>query len=95
MDIFLLTKPPRSSRAELCFKLLQRSADACLYLAGDGVYWLLEGLDNLPVDRVIACQEDLAARGVREKSDSAIVPECFYDHLMVNMMRDEARVYAF
>ena len=40
-DVFLLTKAPSSSRSELCFKLMQHSQNAKLYLAGDGVYHLL------------------------------------------------------
>ena len=97
MDIFLLTKPPGSTRAELCFKLLERSANARLYLAGDGVYWLLDKLelDLLPADRVFACQEDLEARGVHGEGASLTVPECFYENLVNDLMQDAIRVYAF
>ena len=95
MDIFLLTKPPGSTRAEICLKLLERSADARLYLAGDGVYLLLDKLDLLPADRVFACQEDLEARGDHGEGASLTVPECFYEHLVNDLMQDAIRVYAF
>lgn len=95
MDIFLLTKPPRSPRAKLCLELVERSADSRLYLSGDGVYYLLERLDLLPANRVFACREDLAARGIHGESVTSTVLECFYDRLVEDLMEQAARVYAF
>ena len=66
-DVFLLTKSPFSSRSDLCLKLVVRSGNARLYLAGDGVYHLLAGIEELPGCIVFACQEDLEARAIRSK----------------------------
>lgn len=41
MRIILLTKTPQSERTRLCLRLLAGSANAVVYLAGDGVYNLL------------------------------------------------------
>ena len=65
LDIFLLTKPPFSPRSELCLKLAVRAGKARLYLAGDGVYHLLGGIEQLPECEIYACKEDLEARGIK------------------------------
>lgn len=94
MDLFLLTKPPKSPRAKLCFALLRRSSDARLYLCGDGVYCLLESLTGLvPADRIFACPEDVSARGISVQIAGTIRPD-FYDHLAEGLMIGE-KVYAF
>jgi tRNA 2-thiouridine synthesizing protein B len=93
-DIFLLTKTPFSSRSELCLKLAVRSRNARLYLAGDGVYNLLSGIQKLPGCTVYACQEDLEARAIscREK---VIIPDNFYAVFIEDMMENCKRAYTF
>lgn len=95
-EIFLLTKPPHSQRADLCRLLLERSKDAVLYLAGDGVYNLLEApsLKFQPGVRVIACQEDLQARGIQAE-EGATVTEDFYRLLVEDMDSDSSKIYVF
>jgi tRNA 2-thiouridine synthesizing protein B len=53
-DVFLLTKPPFSPGSDLCLKLAARSENARIYLAGDGVYHLLAGIEELPGCKVYA-----------------------------------------
>ncbi len=94
-DIFLLTKPPHSDRARLCLQLIGQSKDAVLYLAGDGVYNLLgEAPVVLPRERIVACREDLQARGVSMEG-KATVPVDFYELLVDDVMSETARVYTF
>ncbi|OPY56574.1 MAG: hypothetical protein A4E49_00194 [Methanosaeta sp. PtaU1.Bin112] len=96
MEVFLLTKPPRSDRTELCLQLAEGSIDSILYLAGDGVYNLLEveSLQGFVVKRIMACKEDLMARGVEAK-ELAIVPENFYEHLVKDMLLSDNKIYTF
>lgn len=95
MDIFLLTKPPKNPRSELCFKLIQRSQDARLYLAGDGVYCLQSDIkDILPYDRIFACREDLVARGIPCKG-GIIVCDNFYEKLVEDMMKGKNKFSSF
>jgi tRNA 2-thiouridine synthesizing protein B len=94
-DVFLLTKPPHSDRARLCLQLMAQSENAVLYLAGDGVYNLLgEPPAALPRERIVACREDLQARGVLA-NEIAAVPVDFYELLIDDVMSDAARVYTF
>jgi tRNA 2-thiouridine synthesizing protein B len=90
-DVFLLTKAPSSSRSKLCLKMVRSSDDPRLYLAGDGVYHLL---GDLPSGKVIACKEDVQARGI-SSIDSASVPEDFYSLLVEEVMKEASRVYSF
>ena len=53
-DVFLLTKPPLSLRSELCLKLAACSGKARIYLAGDGVYHLLTGIEEQPEFKIYA-----------------------------------------
>ena len=95
--IFLLTKPPHSDRAELCLHLMERlGKNASLYLAGDGVYNLLEFdlLQAMPAKIIIACKEDLEARGVRAE-EGVMVPENFYEHLVKDMATEGIQIYSF
>ena len=99
--IFLLTKTPQSERARLCLQLAKQSKNAVLYLAGDGVYNLLarvvgscDALAALPVDRIMACKEDLEARGVKAE-DKATIPDDFYGRLVDDMMQEGSRIYTF
>lgn len=94
VDIFLLTKPPHSERARFCLRLIAQSENAFLYLAGDGVYNLLgEALEALPRDRVLACREDMEARGVRAE-DKTTVPVDFYEQLVKDVMHEMRRLYS-
>lgn len=93
-DVFLLTKPPFSPRAELCLKLAARSGNARLYLAGDGVYHLLCGIRELPGCMIYACQEDLEARAVNAR-EKAMVPENFYAVFIEDVMEHCKHAYTF
>ena len=94
-DVFLLTKPPGSDRSELCMKLLARRERARLYLAGDGVYHLLDrGSDLPPSCEVCACKEDVAARGIVPRKGAEVV-EDFYDRLVVEFMEGTGGVFSF
>jgi len=111
MRIFLLTKTPHSERTKICLRLLAKSQDAVVYLAGDGVYNLLgqgEGeagqigqgdngqalATSVPSHRILACREDLEARGVSAEG-KATVPADFYESLVEDMMREGSRIYTF
>jgi len=107
MRIFLLTKTPQSERTRLCLRLVAGSEDAVVYLAGDGVYNLLGQAEGgeayqagqdlamlVASDRIIACREDLEARGVSAEG-KATVPADFYECLVDDMMREGSRVYSF
>jgi tRNA 2-thiouridine synthesizing protein B len=96
--IFLLTKSPESERSKLCLRLMKRTKDAVLYLAGDGVFNLLgdslEVLAALPPDRIYACREDMEARGVKCRGMATVLAD-FYDRLAVDMMDDDNNVHSF
>jgi tRNA 2-thiouridine synthesizing protein B len=93
--IFLLTKPPQSERARLCFQLIERSKNATLYLVGDGVYSLLgRSIEALPQGSVYACKEDMDARGV-QLDETAVSLVNFYEQLVEEMMAGCDLVYAF
>jgi len=95
MKIFLLTKPPKNPRSKLCFKLIRRSQDTRLYLAGDGVYSLQSDiLDILPQERIFACREDMEARGVPCK-DGVNACDDFYERLVEDMMDERNGFYSF
>ena len=99
-DVFLLTKPPFSPGSDLCLKLAARSGNAKIYLAGDGVYHLLAGIEELPGCKVLACQEDLEARAIksREKGwdkEKFEVPENFYAALIEDLMEHCTHAYTF
>jgi tRNA 2-thiouridine synthesizing protein B len=93
--VFLLTKPPHSERAKLCIQLMERSKNAVLYLAGDGVFNLLDpSVEALPSDSIYACKEDMDARGVQQE-DTVISLIEFYEQLVEDMMVRSDKVYAF
>jgi sulfur relay protein TusB/DsrH len=100
IDIFLLTKPPKSDIARLCHKLLAQSDDAVLYLAGDGVYnlfgWSIEAFEAyaLPQKRIIACKEDMEARGI-PMNEKVTVPSNFFEQLVEEMMDEKNRIRVF
>ena len=93
-DLFLLTKPPLSSRSELCLKLACLSGKARIYLAGDGVYHLLTGIEEQTEFRIYACKEDLEARAIRA-SEKIIVPDDFYAALIEDTMEYCRHTYTF
>ena len=93
-DVFLLTKPPLSPRSELCLKLASRSGNARIYLAGDGVYHLLTGIEELPEFRIYACKEDLEARAIRA-GEKVIVPDDFYAAFIEDIMEYCRHEYTF
>ena len=100
LDVFLLTRPPFNQRSDLCLKLAARSGNAKIYLAGDGVYHLLAGIEELPGCKVLACQEDLEARAIksREKGwdkEKFEVPENFYAALIEDLMEHCTHAYTF
>ena len=100
LDVFLLTKPPFSPRSDLCLKLAAHSGNAKIYLAGDGVYHLLAGIEELPGCKVIACQEDLEARAIRGKEETedkqkVTISENFYAALIEDIMEHCERAYTF
>jgi len=95
MDVFLLTKPPKSERSELCLKLLARSSKSRLYLAGDGIYHLLNQASDLPPScEVLACKEDLAARGVVPRKKAEVL-EDFYERLVEDSMERDGNLFMF
>ena len=94
-DIFLLTKPPYNDRTRLCFKMIERSGDAILYLVGDGVYNLMsKSIEILPRERVFACREDMDARGIQAREKATILAD-FYQHFAEDIMGLRRRIYTF
>ncbi len=94
-DVFLLTKPPHSTRSEICLKLISRAINVRLYLAGDGVYHLLTGIEEkLPECRVYACKEDLKARAIKA-GEKVTVPDNFYVTFIDDIMEHCRNEYTF
>lgn len=85
--IIILTKPPHSERAKLCFRLIEGvKGSSILYLAGDGVFNLLSrSIDILPKDCIFACKEYMNARGVRLENTAISLVDS-YERLVENMM---------
>ncbi|MDD4651545.1 MAG: DsrE family protein [Methanothrix sp.] len=48
----------------------------------------------LPGDKIIACREDLLARGLSADGNAA-VPANFYELLVNDMMKEGSRIYTF
>ncbi|MDD4619488.1 MAG: sulfurtransferase complex subunit TusB [Methanosarcina sp.] len=94
LDVFLLTKPPFSPRSELCLKLAARSGKARIYLAGDGVYNLLTGIEKVPECDVYACKEDLEARAIMA-GEKVTVPDDFYSDFIEDIMEHCRHEYTF
>jgi tRNA 2-thiouridine synthesizing protein B len=92
-DVFLLTKAPTEPRSELCFRLMESSENPKLYLAGDGIYHLLNML-SLSAQEILACREDILARGLTI-TDDITIPEDFYGQLVEDMMESSGQVYVF
>jgi tRNA 2-thiouridine synthesizing protein B len=96
IEIFLVTKPPLDGRTKLCIRLMEYSEDAYLFLAGDGVYNLLDAasLRLFPKEKIVACKEDLEARGL-QAGEQAIVPKDFYNLLIENLISEGNQIYTF
>lgn len=94
LDVFLLTRPPFSPRSDLCLKLAARSGKARIYLAGDGVYHLLAGIEELPECEIYACKEDLEARAIKA-GEKVTVPDDFYADFIENIMEHCRHEYTF
>ncbi len=94
LDVFLLTRPPFSPRSDLCLKLAARSGKARIYLAGDGVYHLLTGIEELPECKIYACKEDLEARAIKA-GEKVTVPDDFYADFIENIMEHCRHEYTF
>jgi hypothetical protein len=92
-DLFLLSKPPGSIRAELCFKLMERSDNPVIYLVGDGVFHLI-GTQQIPAVRIITSKDDASARGVPVKA-GAYGQDEFYHRLVHEIMETSDHVYSF
>ena len=94
-EIFILTKPPHNDRTRLCVKMMQNSANAILYLVGDGVYNLMSSsIEILPKESIFACKEDIDARGIKAREMAIVLAE-FYEHLVEDVMSSSDRVYTF
>lgn len=95
-DVFLLTRTLGEPRSDLCFELMEYSENPKLYLAGNGVFHLLnfQNLSILPVREILACREDILARGI-PLMDEIIVPDDFYGRLVEDMMETADHVYVF
>lgn len=95
VDLFLLTKPPGHPRTDLCLQLMTRAKNPRLYLAGDGVYNLLSLPGHLSQrQRVVACQEDVLARGLG-RGQGTTDGEDFYRELVDAMLGDQVKMFVF
>lgn len=95
VDIFFLTKPPNHDRARLCWKMISKSKNAVLYLAGDGAYNLFcTAINSIPRENIFVCREDVEARGVQVE-ERAIVLNDFYDEMIRIIMDEMNRLYTF
>jgi tRNA 2-thiouridine synthesizing protein B len=94
LDVFLLTKPPLSPRSELCLKLAACSGKARIYLAGDGVYHLLTGIEKQQEFKIYVCKEDLEARAIRAE-DKVTVLDDFYTDFIDDIMEHCRHEYTF
>jgi len=92
-DVFILTKPPGSTRAELCFTLMERSTDPELYLIGDGVFHLIKPT-GIPAGTIITCKDDALTRGIPAE-EGAYPRDEFYERLVTGMMENSDHVYSF
>ena len=93
-EIFILTKPPHNDRTRLCLKVIENSANAILYLLGDGVYNLMSSFIISPNERIFACKEDMDARGIQASEKATVLVE-FYERLVEDVMVSSDRVYTF
>lgn len=95
-EIFLLTKSHHSDRTMICPPQRGHSENFVLYLAGDEVYNMFETASVEDLTRgVMACKEDLEARGGVGAGDRVIVPEDFYKLLVEDMMQKCSKIHIF
>lgn len=93
-DLFMLSKPPGTTRAKLCFDLLKRSDDPVLYLCCDGVFHLIRK-QEIPDTRMVICRDDALTRGVPVGDGNALDQNEFYEHMVRDMMENADQVYTF
>jgi len=74
------------------YNLLGQDEPDCISRTGGQASKTLWAL--LPRDKIIACREDLAARGVFANG-KATVPANFYELLVDDMMEEGRRIYTF
>ena len=93
-DIFLLTNPPQSKRAELCLRLMEHAMIQFSIWRRRCLNLLDEALMEKWPGKVMACKEDLDARGV-QAGEGVRVPEDFYQLLVEEMVAEGSRIYSF
>ena len=93
-DLFMLSKPPGSTRAKLCFEFVKRSDDPVLYLFCDGVFHLIRK-QEIPKARLVVCRDDALTRGVPIEDESAFGQDEFYERMVHDMMENVDHVYSF
>jgi tRNA 2-thiouridine synthesizing protein B len=74
------------------YNLLGQDGSDCAGQAGGQVGKTLSAL--LPRDKIMACREDLLARGI-SADGKATVPANFYELLVNDMMEEGSRIYTF
>ena len=74
------------------YNLLGRDEPGGIRQAANQAYKSLTVL--VPRHRILACREDLEARGI-SADGKATVPPDFYDRLVDDMMREGSRIYTF
>ena len=74
------------------YNLLGRDEPGGIRQAANQAYKSLTVL--VPRHRILACREDLEARGV-SADGKATVPSDFYESLVDDMMREGSRIYTF
>jgi len=72
---------------------MERFENPKLYLAGDGVYHLLN-VSGIPASEIIACIEDIMARGL-PLTDDITMPDNFYGQFVRDIMENSDHVYVF
>jgi sulfur transfer complex TusBCD TusB component (DsrH family) len=74
---------------------VERSKNTVLYLAGDGVFNLLDPtIEFLTPVSIYTCKEDMDARGV-QPGNTAISLDQFYEQLVEDMMVRSDKTYVF
>jgi tRNA 2-thiouridine synthesizing protein B len=74
------------------YNLIGRNGQDCTSQAGSQLGKILPAL--LPRDKIVACREDLQARGI-SADGNATVPANFYELLVIDMMKEGSRIYIF
>ena len=87
----MLRLPTNSLRLHLN---IIKSGKARIYLAGDGVYHLFAGIEELPECEIYACKEDLEARAIKA-GEKVTVPDDFCSDFIENIMEHCRHEYTF